>query len=292
MLDFSRGLHQAAARGSATGPHHVQCPHMDTTAREGWRALAELLASSGERSRSTASSKARVTLFQLAVFDVAGTTVFDGDIVIDAIDEALGLTGLRVDRDAIRALMGVPKPMAIRTLLERHHADASNETVGQVHEDFLARVLDRYRCAPVVREMDGASALFAALHERGIKVALDTGFSRPILDVLLHRLGWTTPGAIDCSVTSDEVARGRPAADLIWRAMQLTGVVDPRAVVKVGDTPADIESGHAAACGCVVGVAYGTHSRAELEQYRPTAVIDRLSGLIPLVEAGSDLTSN
>ena len=65
--------------------------------------------------------------------------------------------------------------------------------------------------------------------------------------------------------------------------MQLTRVADARVVVKVGDTPADIESGQAAACGYVVGVSYGTHSRAELERLRPDVVIDRLSDLIPLV---------
>ena len=56
---------------------------------------------------------------QLVVFDVAGTTVFDGDIVIDAVDDALKHCNVRVNRDAIRALMGVPKPVAIRTLLSR-----------------------------------------------------------------------------------------------------------------------------------------------------------------------------
>ena len=145
-------------------------------------------------------------------------------------------------------------------------------------------MIERYRIAECVREIEGAMFVFAALRDRGIKVALDTGFSRPILDVLLDRLGWTAPDAIDCSVTSDEVAHGRPAADLIRRAMQLTGVVDPRTVMKVGDTPADIESGRAAGCGCVVGVAYGTHSRAELERHRPDAVIDALPNLVPLVE--------
>jgi phosphonatase-like hydrolase len=226
-----------------------------------------------------------VTKPQLVVFDVAGTTVFDGDIVIDALNDALKSSDVRVDRDAIRALMGVPKPVAIRTLLAQHgpNADHVDSLVHHVHAAFLARVIERYRSESVVCEMEGAAAVFAALHEHGIKVALDTGFSRPILDVLLERLGWTTPDVIDCSVTSDEVAHGRPAPDLIRRAMQLTGVVDPRAVVKVGDTPADIESGRAAACGYVVGVSYGTHSRAELERHRPDVVIERLSSLVPLL---------
>jgi len=228
-----------------------------------------------------------VTKPQLVVFDVAGTTVFDGDIVIDAVDDALKASGVNVDRDAIRSLMGVPKPVAIRRLLEQHRrADDAVALVHDVHETFLARVIERYRSESGVREMDGAAAVFAALHEHAIKVALDTGFSRPILDVLLERLGWTTPDFIDCSVTSDEVAHGRPAPDLIRRAMQLTGVDDPRVVVKVGDTPADIESGRAAACGCVVAVSFGTHSRAELERHRPDVVIERLSDLVSLVTSG------
>jgi phosphonatase-like hydrolase len=226
-----------------------------------------------------------MTKTQLVVFDVAGTTVFDGDIVIDAIDEALKLGEVHVDRDAIRALMGVPKPVAIRTLLERrgHDVDETNVLVEKVHEAFLERVKERYRHASCVREIEGAGEVFVALRERRIKVALDTGFSRPILDLLLERLGWTTPDVIDCSVTSDEVAHGRPAPDLIRRAMQLTGVVDARGVAKVGDTPADIESGRAAECGYVIGVGYGTHSRAELERHHPDVVIEQLSDLVPLV---------
>lgn len=222
---------------------------------------------------------------QLVVFDVAGTTVDDGDIVIDAMADALAANDGEVDRDAIRALMGVPKPVAIRTLLEQQgrRGEPAQRLVDDVYRDFLDRMIDRYKHASGVREMDGAAAVFAALRSVDIKVALDTGFSRPILDVLLERLGWTTPDVIDCSVTSDEVEHGRPAPDLIRRAMQLTGVVDSSRVVKVGDTPADIGSGRAAACGWVVGVSYGTHTRAELGRFRPDAVIDRLASLVPLL---------
>jgi phosphoglycolate phosphatase-like HAD superfamily hydrolase len=37
-------------------------------------------------------------------------------------------------------------------------------------------------------------------------------------------------------------------------------------------------------CTALVGVAFGAHSRAELEPFGPDAVIDRLSHLVPLVE--------
>jgi phosphonatase-like hydrolase len=223
---------------------------------------------------------------ELVVFDVAGTTILDGDLVIEAMVKAFKHCDVPVDREAIRARMGIAKPVAIRDLL-RLRADTISdvdEMVADVHDKFLTELTSDYRHAADVREADGASELFRHLHDRGIKIALDTGFSRAILDVLLSRFDWMSQRLVDISVTSDEVERGRPAPDLIHRAMLLSGASSPATVMKVGDTPADIASGHAAGCGCVVGVTYGTHSAHELERCRPTFVIDRLSQLSTLLD--------
>jgi phosphonatase-like hydrolase len=223
---------------------------------------------------------------RLVVFDVAGTTVLDGDAVIEAMDQALSDFGAEVDRDAIRARMGIPKPDAIRMLIDESTRErlAHGQQVDRIHQRFLELVAARYRDDAGIREADGASDVFRRLRARGVKVALDTGFERATLDVLLNRLGWRAGEVIDCSVTSDEVARGRPAPDLIRRAMELTGVDDSGLVGKVGDTPSDIASGHAARCRLVAAVSYGTHSRPELESHRPTHVLDRLDELLPLVD--------
>ena len=53
--------------------------------------------------------------------------------------------------------------------------------------------------------MEGADEIFAALRHRGIKVALDTGFSRPTVEVIFARLGWSVPSTFDAVVTSDEL---------------------------------------------------------------------------------------
>src|SRR5262249_39585143 len=132
-------------------------------------------------------------------------------------------------------------------------------------------------------EADGTTRLFRDLRRLGIRVALDTGFSRDVLDVLLARLAWDAD-VVDCTVTSDEVAEGRPHPDLIFRAMQLTGVSRSSDVAKIGDTPVDVLEGQAANCGLVVGVTYGTHSRAELERFG-VPLIDRLPDLLPLLGA-------
>jgi phosphonatase-like hydrolase len=222
---------------------------------------------------------------ELVVFDMAGTTVYDGDAVNDCLRAALAAAGTMVTRDEINGVMGNAKPIAIRTLLVEKAADAGSVTdaiVERTHADFLARMVLHYRTSPEVREADGASDTFRRLRAAGIRVALDTGFSRDIADVILARLGWAHGGIIDTSVTSDEVARGRPHPDLIYRAMELTGVREARNVAKVGDTPADLRQGAAAGCGLVVGVTSGSHTREELLGEPHTHLIDRLEELVPL----------
>jgi phosphonatase-like hydrolase len=228
--------------------------------------------------------------FSLVVFDVAGTTVLEDDLVIEAMEMALTSAYANVTRAAIRKVMGIPKLQAIAELLQLDPASPKgreDREIERIHEDFVRRLRAHYREHPAVREAPGARDTFAALHADGVAVALDTGFDRPTLELLLERLGWSVPGLVDCIVTSDAVPEGRPGAGLIRRAMQVMQISDPLAVVKVGDTPSDIQSGRAAGCGLVVGVSYGTHTRDELLRYQPAAVIDSLPELVPMV-VGAD----
>jgi phosphonatase-like hydrolase len=221
----------------------------------------------------------------LVVFDMAGTTVYDGDAVNVCLRAALQAAGCAVTRDAVNEVMGLPKPEAIRRLIElRTPAAATPPSVDRTHADFVRRMIDYYRHDPAVRETDDTTATFRTLKAAGIKVAVDTGFDRQITNVILDRLGWERDGLLDTSVTSDEVPRGRPHPDMVLRAMRLTGVSDPRCVAKVGDTPSDLYEGHNAGCGLVIGVTSGSHTRAELEPHPHTHLIERLAELPALLQ--------
>jgi phosphonatase-like hydrolase len=220
--------------------------------------------------------------YDLVIFDIAGTTVFDGDAVGTCLRRALEhVAGLSFSRDEVNAVMGIPKPVAITGLLEKRLGRRPDRgQVEAVHEDFEARMLEHYRSSPDVKEVDGASGVFRQLRGRGLKVALDTGFGRPITDAVLARLGWTVPGAVDATVTADDVASGRPAPDMVFRAMQLTGVNDAARVVKVGDTPSDLHEGTNAGCGMVVGVTSGSHTAAELLPHPHTILVNSVRDLL------------
>jgi phosphonatase-like hydrolase len=218
---------------------------------------------------------------ELVVLDMAGTTVYDGDAVNRCLTEALRAADVAMTRDEVNAVMGITKPVAIRMLLEAKTGDPAAitpEIVTRIHADFQARMLEYYRSSPEVRETEGAGAAIRALRGAGIKVALDTGFDRAIADTILERLGWTGT-FLDATVTGDEVERGRPYPDMIFRAMELTGVADASRVAKAGDTPADLRQGAAAGCGWIIGVTGGSHTRDELVPYPHTHLLPGVADL-------------
>jgi len=225
--------------------------------------------------------------YQLAVLDMAGTTVFDGDAVNDCLRQALReVTQFDPSRDRVNQVMGLPKREAITRLLHVQHADGPDTNlVGQTLREFERRMLQYYRQSPLVRSVEGATSVFRELRDRGIKVGLDTGFSRRIADAVMDRLGWTSGEVIDACVASDEVAAGRPAPDMIYRLMELTGVARASAVIKVGDTPADLLQGAAAGCGAVIGVTSGSHTAEELKPYPHTALIESIRDLPRFISA-------
>jgi phosphonatase-like hydrolase len=223
---------------------------------------------------------------ELVVFDMAGTTVRDDDAVNICLRDAMRAAGELVTRDEVNAVMGIAKPLAIRKLLEKRSSQpVTTARVDDIHTDFFGRMTGYYQTSATVEPMPHTLDVFSQLKEEGVRIALDTGFSRPIVDAILDRLGWKDSALLDATVTSDEVPRGRPHADLILRAMALTGVKDARAVAKVGDTPADLEEGSTAACGLVIGVTNGSHTAQQLKSFPHTHLIADLSELPDIVFA-------
>jgi phosphonatase-like hydrolase len=221
---------------------------------------------------------------ELVVFDMAGTTVNDNDSVNGCLRQALEAAGVAVTAVQVNAVMGLPKPDAIRMLLERAGQPAPADRVAAVHDDFVARMLRFYAADPSVYGIPGAVETFQRLRDAGLRVALDTGFNRPVIDVILQRLGWRDGDPIDASIGSDEVPRGRPHPDMIHALMRRFGVIDPARVAKVGDTPADLSEGASAGCGLVVGVTEGTHTRAQLAPCPHTHLIANVAALPALLE--------
>lgn len=214
----------------------------------------------------------------LVVFDLAGTTMHDGDAVHVALREALAAVGVWPWRDGAPAPVGLPAPDAIRTLIAqaRGQAAATPATVEAVYADVMRRLLWHVESHPGVKVCEGAEDLLVWCRARGIKTALDTSLPRVTSDVVLSRLKWLGAGLFDAIVVNDEALFPRPHPDHIHRAMALAGVPEPERVMSVGDSPMDVAAGVAARCGAVVGVTSGAATAEELQVGGATHLVSRL----------------
>jgi phosphonatase-like hydrolase len=220
-------------------------------------------------------------MIQLVVFDIAGTTLHDGDAVKASFLAALATKGIASDPALVDFVMGLPKADAVRVLLKAASRPDDEATVRELHDDFTRRMIDYYRTSTDIREIPPATQLFAKLRAAGKKVALNSGFSRAIVDVLLGRLNWTVPETLDAVITSDEVSQGRPAPEMISTLMEKLHIADPKTVAKIGDTKVDLEEGANAGCGLNIGVTSGSFIREQLLAYPHTHIVGSIAELPP-----------
>ena len=219
------------------------------------------------------------------VFDLAGTTVDDGGMVLQCLVEAATEYDLPSTAEELNSLMGMNKREVFELLALRKHPDGGT-AAGELSRAALARFVDLMQAAydRHLAPLPGAEDTFRYLRERGVKIATDTGFDATISGLIMERLNW--PGRlIDLAVCSSDVPRGRPAPFMIYRAMQQLDVIDVRQVMKLGDSPADMDEGMNAGCGEVIGVLSGAHTAATLGAYRHTRIIPSVADLPALFEA-------
>jgi phosphonatase-like hydrolase len=221
---------------------------------------------------------------KMIVFDMAGTTVDEGKIVYQSIQGALEKQDIIYSLKTVyEQIGGMNKKEGIRKLVEMEKDNAEEDFINVITNDFLEIVENNYRSNPDVSEMEGASELFAALHEHDIKVVLDTGYFRRTADILIDKMGWKSNGLVDFSVTSDEVLEGRPAPYMIQKAMEYFGITDSNAVAKIGDTPTDILEGIKAECSIVIGIAKDANSKDKLRSSGATHIVENLSEVLEIV---------
>ena len=148
-------------------------------------------------------------------------------------------------------------------------------------EFFRAELARTYKENPPT-PLPGVEDILKALHDKGIKVGLTTGFAREIVDIIVSAMGWDS-GIIDTVVAGDEVEHGRPEPDLILAVMDKLGVTDKSAVISSGDTEADVRSAQAAGVTSV-GVLTGHLTREKFQSLGADYVLDSSANLLDIIE--------
>jgi phosphonatase-like hydrolase len=219
---------------------------------------------------------------KMVVFDMAGTTVDEGNVVYKTLMKTINAAGFNFTLEQVLALgAGKEKLMAVKDILAAANVvdEAQANTIHTIFTKDLEIAYDSFELKP----QPAAEEVFSTLKERGILVVLNTGYSKTTAVSILQKLGWKVWEQIDALVTAGDVERNRPYPDMILLAMQQFGITDAKTVVKVGDSIIDIEEGRNAGCGLSIGITTGAHTHAQLASANPDNILHNLAALLPLI---------
>ncbi len=188
---------------------------------------------------------------EAVIFDWAGTMVDHGSLApVRAITKLFSRHGITLSDEDARRDMGIFKQDHIRRILALPNiAERWREENGESPKEADVDALFA-EFIPLQMEVLGAHSrlIFGAgraaenLRARGWKIGSTTGYTRPMLEVLLEsaaRQGYRP----DVSLCPDDVGGGRPRPWMCFRIALELGLSAAAAAVKIGDTPSDIEEG-------------------------------------------------
>jgi phosphonatase-like hydrolase len=225
--------------------------------------------------------EAGLSTMQLVVFDMAGTTVDEDNVVYKTLHQSIVEAGYNFSLEEILYhCAGKEKHQAIKDVLASR-ALASDVSTA-IFTAFNGKLDAAYEELEV-KTFPGVDHLFGQLRLRGIPIALNTGYSAKIANLLLTKLGWVKGEHFSTLVTADDVRHGRPHPEMIHLAMARTGVLDSTLALKAGDSIIDIEEGRNAGCGITVGVTTGAQTRQQLATARPTHIFDSLVDILGIL---------
>lgn len=188
---------------------------------------------------------------QAVILDWAGTTVDYGSFAPTAVFLRLfEERGVTISEADARAGMGLMKKDHLRAILAlpsvaaaweaKHGVPASEVEIDSLFEAFVPMQIEVVK--DFAEPIPGCLQAIEELRKRGIKIGSSTGYIRSMMDELMPaaaKKGYVP----DSTVCPDEVPGGRPYPWMVYQNMINLKVFPVEAVVKVGDTIADIEEG-------------------------------------------------
>jgi len=140
-------------------------------------------------------------------------------------------------------------------------------------------VRESYRLAPLVQVFPGIRELLGELHGRGVPLAVATGKAGERARALLGGLGLVDLFGV--VIGSDEVARPKPAPDMVELAVSVLGA-RPEETVMVGDAVTDLHSARGAGVAAAAALWAGVDP-APLLRESPDVVLHSPAELLRLV---------
>lgn len=219
----------------------------------------------------------------MVVFDMAGTTVDENNVVYKILQKVINDAGFNFSLEQVLAAgAGKEKLTAIKDIIALEGIMANDTIANKIYNSFVAELATAYNSFEL-KPQPGAEETFDALRVKNILVVLNTGYDEKTAVNILEKLRWETGKQIDGLITASDVQNNRPNPDMILLAMEKFGISNASEVVKVGDSIIDIEEGKNAGCALSIGITTGAHTYEQLASANPTSIINNLSELLPLI---------
>ncbi|KGO86627.1 HAD family hydrolase [Flavobacterium rivuli WB 3.3-2 = DSM 21788] len=221
-----------------------------------------------------------MTNIKMVVFDMAGTTVNENNLVYKTVQKVINEEGFNVTlQEVLKHGAGKEKHKAITDVLSACTDETEVETVANRAFTNFKTALEKAYDENTITTFNGIEAFFNALRANNLKIVLNTGYDSKTANKLMDKLGWQVGNQVDALITADDVVNGRPNPDMIYRAMKQFGITDAAQVLKAGDSEIDIVEGINAGCGITVGVLSGAQNREQLEVANPDYILENVTDL-------------
>lgn len=203
--------------------------------------------------------------YKIIIFDFDGTIADTAECIVQTTKATLRRLGLEEKTDTeIRNVIGLPLEQCFSTMFPEESKEVFEKCCDVYRELFFSYQETTIKLFPDVKET------LRHITDNGIKTAIATSRGSHSLDYICQMLG--IGEYIGMEVTADMVTEAKPAPEMVNKILGTYGI-DPKDALVVGDTIYDVEMGQRAGCD-TCGVTYGNQTRQQLQEQKPTYIVD------------------
>ena len=213
-----------------------------------------------------------------ALFDLDGTLTDTVPLIAAGVSQALNEFGVACRPEQVVPYIGVPLVDSIQRLAPEL---AASERFPELLRLYRSRVIETIAAAGSDLLLPGVTELLSALRTDGWMVAVVTARQTAAAHRVLDAAGISD--AVDLVIGTDQVAKGKPAPDCAFLAMERFGT-QPANTWYIGDAATDMQMAVSAGIPGL-GVTTGAGTREDLLAAGARAVVDSADEVLDILAA-------
>ena len=207
--------------------------------------------------------------YQLIIFDWDGTLMDSVSRIVSSMQKAAQVCNLPVPAiHSVKDIIGLSLQVSMQRLFPLASDEQRNMLI-QHYSNYYKHLDDTP--TPL---FSGVNGMMRQLHANGKQLAVATGKSRSGLERVLAE---TEMAELFCSRRGADEAKSKPDPLMLQQILDELKLPAHRAVM-VGDSVHDLAMARAIGMDSI-GVTWGVHDRALLEQHQPVAIVDSVPDL-------------